>query len=154
MNLLKISTCLLILPLAAACSHSSTSPQARSAPSAAPDTEEAPAAPSDGAFASGPAGETQAAPPSATAMESAGRADAPAPAAARRSAHSGSAYQPPAEKKTERPGLGTTWGETRTSYVSNQSFDRADYLHPFSLVSLNYNDQSGVQAMARRAGNA
>jgi hypothetical protein len=152
MNLFKTSACLLILPLAAACSHSSTSPQARNAPSAAPDAEEAPAAPGDGAYAAGPAGEPQPASPSVTAMESGGRADAPA--AAPRSAHSGSAYQPPADKKTERPGLGTTWGETRTSYVSNQSFDRADYSHPFALVSLNYNDESGVQAMARRAGNA
>jgi hypothetical protein len=154
MNLFKISTCLLILPLAAACSHSSTSPQARNAPSAAPDAEDAPTAPGDGAYASGPAGEPQPASPSATAMESGGRADAPAPAATPRSARAGSAYQQPAAKKTERPGLGTTWGETRTSYVSNQSFDRADYSHPFALVSLNYNDESGVQAMARRAGNA
>ncbi len=87
-------------------------------------------------------------------MGSGGRADAPLhPQPAPHAARSASAYQP-AEKKTERPGLGTTWGETRTSYVSNQAFDRADYSHPFALVSLNYNDESGVQAMARRAGNA
>jgi hypothetical protein len=59
------------------------------------------------------------------------------------------------EKKSEdRPGLGTTWGETRTSYVSNEHFDRADPSRPFALVSLNYNDESGIQAMARRMGNA
>jgi len=68
---------------------------------------------------------------------------------------SASAYQPPAEKKADdRPGLGTTWGETRTSYVSNAPFERADYSRPFALVALNYNDDSGIQAMARRMGNA
>jgi len=78
-----------------------------------------------------------------------------APAAAPRASGAGSAYQPPAEKKAEdRPGLGTTWGETRTSYVSNAPFERADYARPFALVSLNYNDDSGIQAMARRMGNS
>ncbi|HEY3667413.1 MAG TPA: hypothetical protein VGL19_15505 [Polyangiaceae bacterium] len=154
MNLSKFSSTLLILPLVAACSHSSTSPEARNASSPTAQFDESPAPPSDGAYASGPAGEMQPASPSATSMDSVGRAGAPAPAAAPRSTRAGSAYQPPAEKKSERPGLGTTWGETRTSYVSNQSFDRADYSHPFALVSLNYNDESGVQAMARRAGNA
>jgi len=82
----------------------------------------------------------------------------PAPAApAARSALGGSAYQPQAEKaekKEDRPGLGTTWGETRSSYVSNQAFERADFSRPFALLSLNYNDAAGVQAMARRNGNA
>ena len=152
MNLAKISSLILILPLAAACSHSSTAPQARNAPSGTPDFERAPSGASDGAFASGP-GEPapQPASPSAS-MDSVGRASA-APAAAPRSARGGSAYEPPAEKKDERPGLGTTWGETRSSYVSNQPFDRADFSKPFALLSLNYNDASGVQAMARRAGN-
>lgn len=77
-----------------------------------------------------------------------------ASASAPRAARAGSAYEPPAEKKADRPGLGTTWGETRTSYVSNSPFDRADYSHPFALVSLNYNDDSGIQAMARRMGNS
>jgi hypothetical protein len=154
MNLSQIAKLILILPLAAACSHSSTSPQARNAPSASPVADEST---SDGAFAESPKGEAEPASPRASAMDSDARADsaaAPAPAPAPRSARGGGAYQPPAEKKTERPGLGTTWGETRTSYVSNQPFDRADYSHPFALVSLNYNDESGVRAMARRAGNA
>ena len=150
MNLSKLSSLILILPLAA-CSHSSTAPQARNAP--APDFEEAPAG--NGAFASGP-GEAAAEPASPSAMnaDGVGRA-APAPAAAPRSAsRGGSAYEPPAEKKDDCPGLGTTWGETRSSYVSNQAFDRADFSHPFAMLALNYNDASGVQAMARRNGNA
>ncbi|HEY3253462.1 MAG TPA: hypothetical protein VGJ91_05920 [Polyangiaceae bacterium] len=78
-----------------------------------------------------------------------------AAASAPRAARAGSAYQPPVEKKTEdRPGLGTTWGETRTSYVSNAPFERASYSRPFALVALNYNDDAGIQAMARRMGNS
>lgn len=50
--------------------------------------------------------------------------------------------------------MGTTWGETRTSYVSNSPFERATSSHPFALVALNYNDDSGIQAMARRMGNS
>lgn len=60
----------------------------------------------------------------------------------------------PEKKSEDRPGLGTTWGETRTSYVSTRAFERADFSRPFAVVSLNYNDESGIQAMARRLGNA
>ncbi|HEX3776856.1 MAG TPA: hypothetical protein VHV51_20430 [Polyangiaceae bacterium] len=91
-----------------------------------------------------------AAPPSTAAQSGSG---ASLDGAKSRSARPGSAYQ--AEKKAEeRPGLGTTWGETRTSYVSNEHFDRATPSTPFSIVSLNYNDEAGIQAMARRMGNS
>ncbi|MEO8902173.1 MAG: hypothetical protein ABI488_09850 [Polyangiaceae bacterium] len=154
MNLAKLSSLILILPLAA-CSHSSTSPQARNAPSAAPELNEAPIAEGDGAFASGP-GKAAAEPasPSALNADSVGRVAPAAPAAAPKASRGGTAYQAPVEKKDDRPGLGTTWGETRSSYVSNQAFDRADFSHPFALLALHYNDASGVQAMARRNGNA
>ena len=52
---------------------------------------------------------------------------------------------------SERPGLGTEWGETRYSHVSHKSFDRADPNHPSQLVSLYYNDREGARAMARYA---
>jgi hypothetical protein len=81
-------------------------------------------------------------------------AESSAGAAAPRSARAGRAYEPQEKKADERPGLGTTWGETRTSYVSNERFNRADASHPFALVSLNYNDESGIQAMAHRMGNS
>lgn len=64
------------------------------------------------------------------------------------------AARPEAKKRTtlsqpeERPGLGTTWGETRTSRVSNAPFERASG-SPFSLSTLHYNDPSGVSAMLR-----
>jgi hypothetical protein len=47
----------------------------------------------------------------------------------------------------ERPGLGTGWGETRTSRVHEVAFDR-DSTTPFATGSLFYNDPQGVQALA------
>lgn len=54
----------------------------------------------------------------------------------------------PIRQQEERPGLGTTWGETMTSRVSNAPFERASD-SPFSLSTVHYNDQSGVAAMLR-----
>jgi len=142
----KFLACLLVLPVAA-CARSSSPPEARNAPSATPFSNSEPSR----AYASGPSAEADEAAPAP-----ASPAAAPSQAA-RGSAKAGSAsaYRPPAEKRAEdRPGLGTTWGETRTSYVSNSPFERADYSRPFAVVALNYNDDSGVQAMARRMGNS
>ena len=152
MNLAKIFACLLLLPVAA-CARSSLAARRANAASAAPFSN---SEPSTGAYASSPSDEAE--------------APAPAPlrrARARRQRRAGGFWRaaggcarglglsPPAEKKAEdRPGLGTTWGETRTSYVSNSPFERADYSQPFALVALNYNDDSGIQAMARRMGNS
>jgi hypothetical protein len=46
-----------------------------------------------------------------------------------------------------RPGLGTEWGETRTSRVHDVSFVR-DSSRPFAVAMLQYNDRRGVDAMA------
>jgi hypothetical protein len=46
-----------------------------------------------------------------------------------------------------RPGLGTEWGETRTSHVHDVSFVR-DGSRPFAIATLHYNDRKGVEAMA------
>ncbi len=153
MNLARIFACLLLLPVAA-CARSSYPPEARNAPSATPFGN---SEPSRGSYASAPSGETEESAPAPLPSQARNASNDSAVAGAPRAARSGSgsAYQPPAEKKAEdRPGLGTTWGETRTSYVSNAPFERADYSRPFALVSLNYNDDSGIQAMARRMGNA
>jgi hypothetical protein len=48
-----------------------------------------------------------------------------------------------------RPGLGTEWGESRTSRVHDVSFVR-DSGRPFAVATLNYNDRRGVDAMAAR----
>jgi hypothetical protein len=57
--------------------------------------------------------------------------------------------QPPAE----RPGLGTTWGETTYSRVESRVFDRAGSA-PFAAVALHYNDADGVAAHADYRGGA
>jgi hypothetical protein len=139
MNLTKAFACLLILPVAA-CARNTSAPEARNAPSPLPFSN---AQSTSDSYASGP---SEAEAPAAAPMPSQARASSPG---------SGAAYQPRAEKKAEnRPGLGTTWGETRESYVSNAPFERAEHSRPFALVALNYNDESGIQAMARRMGNS
>jgi len=52
----------------------------------------------------------------------------------------------------ERPGLGTTFGETRESHVSTAPFFREDPDSPLAVASLFYNDARGARAMARRSG--
>jgi hypothetical protein len=54
----------------------------------------------------------------------------------------------PLDKDDERPGLGTTWGETRTSHVSNAPFERASS-NPFATTTIRYNDHNGIAAMMR-----
>jgi hypothetical protein len=143
MNLAKVCACLLLLPVVA-CARASSPEPALSA---------APVGNSGRAYAAGPSDDGERPAPAPMASEArAGRNDSVA-GAAPGAARAGSSYQ--AEKKAEeRPGLGTTWGETRTSYVSNAPFERAEYSRPFALVALNYNDDSGIQAMARRMGNS
>ncbi|HET7545136.1 MAG TPA: hypothetical protein VFK05_34965 [Polyangiaceae bacterium] len=148
MNPSKIFACLALLPVAA-CARTSGPVEARNPPSATPYENREP---SRGAYASSPAEAELPAPPPSQAR---GGSTDGASAAAPRAALPGSAYQPPAEKKADnRPGLGTTWGETRQSYVSSAPFERADSSRPFALVTLNYNDDAGIQAMARRMGNS
>ena len=158
MNLAKSCLWLLLLPVVA-CGHQSSLSQVHNAPSATPPASDASGPASDGRFAASP-NETAEAPVPEASAPVASRAPSPSglsgsgSAAAAPATRGGAAYEPPADKKADRPGLGTTWGETRTSYVSSSPFDRADYSHPFALVSLNYNDDSGIQAMARRMGNS
>ncbi len=51
----------------------------------------------------------------------------------------------------ERRGLGTEWGEARTSRVHDVVFVR-EAGGPFATAMLNYNDRRGVEAMASREG--
>lgn len=53
-------------------------------------------------------------------------------------------------ERDERPGLGTSWGETRSSRVSSAPFERNES-GPFAVLTLNYNDAAGVRAMTRSA---
>ncbi len=51
-----------------------------------------------------------------------------------------------------RPGLGTTWGESRRSVISTSPFERADQSSPFATAAVFYNDENGARAMANASG--
>ncbi len=53
----------------------------------------------------------------------------------------------PAPEPRQRPGLGTEWGESRSSRVHDVSFVRADSDRPFAAAALHYNDRAGVVAL-------
>src|SRR5690349_17881037 len=53
-----------------------------------------------------------------------------------------------AQAPTDRPGLGTKWGETRRSRVELTSFRRADPAKPIATAAIYYNDDAGIAAMA------
>lgn len=53
----------------------------------------------------------------------------------------------PVETKGERPGIGTTWGEQRESWVEKASFVRGWSDRPGGTGMLYYNDAEGVDAM-------
>jgi hypothetical protein len=71
-----------------------------------------------------------------------------APASASAGGSDSVARVEPSAQPTERPGLGTEWGETRTSEVEDVTFDRADDDHPFAVAALHYNDLTGVAQLA------
>lgn len=125
----------------------------------APDTATS-SAPSPGTFAEKPAtqgGNSYQAPAKSAADEaSSNRAPARSPSAAQpeyraeNRARGAGAYQsspsvapPPRET---RPGLGTSWGETRTSRVSQVNFERSSQNNPFAVFQINYNDREGILA--------
>jgi hypothetical protein len=106
---------------------------------------EAPAAPSGGDESA--ADEGSSAPPATASPTPTGAARSHADAAPRSRAEAKRSSRP-LDVERERPGLGTTWGETRTSHVSNAPFERASS-NPFSIATIRYNDSSGVAAMLR-----
>lgn len=81
--------------------------------------------------------------------------DSPAPAAeAAPSATSGWGGDRAARapEPSMRPGLGTEWGESRSSHITTTAFLRADSTSPFATSSMFYNDAAGARAMANAAG--
>ncbi len=52
----------------------------------------------------------------------------------------------------DRPGLGTQWGETRSSRITTVPFVRADGSSPFATAALFYNDAQGANAMSTATG--
>jgi hypothetical protein len=86
-----------------------------------------------------------------------GGVDAPIPpqapsATQPRSSGSTGAEPSPSPPPRDRPGLGTEWGEARTSRVHDVTFVRADSERPFAMASLFYNDRRGVEEQARFHG--
>lgn len=55
----------------------------------------------------------------------------------------------PSAAPSERPGLGTAWGEQRHSQVRHVPFDRANLQKPTTELAVFYNDRSGAKAMTR-----
>ena len=120
------------------------------------------AAPKGSAFVpSGGAGQTSAYPASSPAAESAPADDrakasaeaspvAPASPSAGASRASRDTDSAVSRAPSTRPGLGTEWGEARTSRVHDVSFQR-DSSRPFATASMFYNDRRGVDAMANLA---
>ena len=57
-----------------------------------------------------------------------------------------------APEPSDRPGLGTQWGESRDSRITTVPFVRADQGTPFATASVYYNDAEGANAMASASG--
>jgi hypothetical protein len=53
--------------------------------------------------------------------------------------------------REDRPGLGTEWGDTRTSHVTDAPFERRSPESPWATSTLYYNDANGIRAMTRGA---
>ncbi len=64
----------------------------------------------------------------------------------------GGAEMVPRQRREDRRGLATVWGEARTSRVSTAPFFREEPSRPFSVAKLFYNDATGARSMARRRG--
>ncbi len=88
------------------------------------------------------------APESVSAAQPAPPPPSPSPGGAADSRSSSSSRPATAEPPHDRPGLGTEWGETRTSRVHDVTFTRADADRPFAMAQLLYNDRRGVEAQA------
>lgn len=107
-------------------------------------------APGQGAPSEAPASEAGPASQPSYARGGSDGASAPAPTAT-----TGAAAEERAERAADseqRPGLGTTWGETRASQVSSSPFEREDPSSPVALTSVFYNDEAGIRAMTRERG--
>lgn len=92
--------------------------------------------------------------------EGAAKSAAPPPAPASRGGSGASAsadasprsrtFEPSTPAPEQRPGLGTEFGERRSSRVHDVTFVR-EAGRPFAVAALNYNDRKGVDALASMA---
>ncbi len=142
MRTLKVGLAGLVLTLNACAGSSAEAPYAASGGYASePGAKAAPPEGIVAAQAAPPPPPLEALPsaPASRSMESSGGATSMAPSPSVRAA------EPPPET---RPGLGTEWGETRSSHIHDVDFERSDWTHPFAVATLHYNDRRGVEAMA------
>lgn len=134
-----------LLLVLSGCGGASNSPAAKSA-----DSSPSQGFSGGGAFPAEAPASTQASPagfpaqPGTAAPSPPPRADAKSEDSSARSA----SREPSPES---RPGLGTEWGETRSSRVHDVTFVR-DSSRPFAIATMNYNDRNGVQAMMNAKG--
>lgn len=56
-----------------------------------------------------------------------------------------------APQSQRRPGLATQWGEERESRVYEVSFERQSPSRPASVISLQYDDETGIETMTGRS---
>lgn len=94
---------------------------------------------------------------SPAAEEGVSRAEAPWPAARDGATHQAQGYDSYSHRKApeRRPGLATSYGERRDSALTYVRFERADTARPSVMLSLFYNDESGVEHQTGRdAGDA
>ncbi len=123
----------------AACGHGGTEPRSAASLRGSGSSQAPPDAPARTSGASAPSAASEPAPV----------AKAPgAPSMARKSGALEQRDEAVAEPEKSRPGLGTSWGETRASRVSSTTFER-DGDRPFAMTGIHYNDESGVAAMSR-----
>jgi hypothetical protein len=117
------------------------------APNAPPSLNAFPGSGAEGATAQGepPAAEESAARSGGGRPPSAAPSSADAAPRSKESARSGDALEPDSDY---RPGLATTWGETRSSHVGSAPFSRNNPNNPNFIARLFYNDEQGVRAMA------
>ena len=117
-----------------------------------------PSAPAGDGYGSGGYPQSSYAAPGEVSVQSEGAAKSaqpsPPPASAPRSSTAGASadsssrrFEPSTPAPEQRPGLGTEFGEARTSRVHDVSFVR-EAGRPFAVAALNYNDRRGVDALA------
>ena len=102
----------------------------------------------------GAAPRSMAAEPSGTGISAASPASPPAggssPGAKAYPTASPAVASESAAPSPDRAGLGTEWGETRTSHIEETRFDRANEDEPFALATIRYNDRDGVEGTGSR----
>jgi hypothetical protein len=95
---------------------------------------------------------SEAAPADVAGMGAQPQAAPPAPGAEGGQAALRGDFEQAPKEPSNRPGLGTTWGETRDSKITSSPFSRADSKNAFATAAMFYNDEEGARSMANASG--